>query len=147
MPARIVFQSVLREELHLRASAAEPLIGQLLAGVYQTPRRTQTRPVRRHCTCNKPAARRKVASTSCNHVPPRGQPPMNLVSCCVMDLETTNLSADFGVVLCGVVKPAHGKPRVRGRQGRQAVLKEPGAEERQVELVAVVDDPDVVQVQ
>jgi len=37
---------------------------------------------------------------------------MNQVSCCVMDLETTNLSADFGVVLCGVVKPAHGKPRV-----------------------------------
>jgi len=31
---------------------------------------------------------------------------MNQVSCSVMDLETTNLSADFGVVLCGVVKPA-----------------------------------------
>lgn len=34
------------------------------------------------------------------------------VSCCCFDLETTNLSADFGVVLCGVVKPAHGDPKV-----------------------------------
>lgn len=34
------------------------------------------------------------------------------VSCCCFDLETTNLSADFGVVLCGVVKPGHGKPIV-----------------------------------
>jgi uncharacterized protein YprB with RNaseH-like and TPR domain len=34
------------------------------------------------------------------------------VSCCCFDLETTNLCADFGVVLCGVVKPAHGKPLV-----------------------------------
>lgn len=37
---------------------------------------------------------------------------MDQVSCCCFDLETTNLAADFGVVLCGVVKPAHGKPRV-----------------------------------
>ncbi len=36
----------------------------------------------------------------------------NQVSCCVFDLETTNLSADFGVILCGVVKPAHGRPRI-----------------------------------
>ncbi len=36
----------------------------------------------------------------------------NQVSCCVFDLETTNLSADFGVILCGVVKPAHGRARV-----------------------------------
>lgn len=34
------------------------------------------------------------------------------VSCCCFDLETTNLSADFGVVLCGVVKPAQGKPKI-----------------------------------
>jgi uncharacterized protein YprB with RNaseH-like and TPR domain len=37
---------------------------------------------------------------------------MNQVSCCCFDLETTNLSADFGVVLCGVVKPAHGRPKI-----------------------------------
>ena len=37
---------------------------------------------------------------------------MNQVSCCVFDLETTNLSADFGVILCGVVKPANGRPKV-----------------------------------
>lgn len=35
---------------------------------------------------------------------------MDQVSCCVFDLETTNLSADFGVILCGVVKPAHADP-------------------------------------
>src|SRR4051794_11393631 len=29
-----------------------------------------------------------------------------------MDFETTNLSAAFGVILCGVVKPAYGKPRI-----------------------------------
>jgi uncharacterized protein YprB with RNaseH-like and TPR domain len=37
---------------------------------------------------------------------------MNQVTCCVFDLETTNLSADFGVILCGVVKPANGRPKV-----------------------------------
>src|SRR3954453_22357711 len=37
---------------------------------------------------------------------------MNQVNSCVMDLETTNLSADFGVILCGVVKPTYGKPRI-----------------------------------
>lgn len=37
---------------------------------------------------------------------------MNQVSCCCFDLETSNLSADFGIVLCAVVKPAHGKPRI-----------------------------------
>ena len=36
----------------------------------------------------------------------------NQISCCCFDLETTNLSADFGVVLCGVVKPANGRPRI-----------------------------------
>jgi uncharacterized protein YprB with RNaseH-like and TPR domain len=35
---------------------------------------------------------------------------MNQISCCCFDLETTNLSADFGVVLCAVVKPAGAKP-------------------------------------
>jgi uncharacterized protein YprB with RNaseH-like and TPR domain len=34
------------------------------------------------------------------------------VSCCCFDLETTNLSADFGVILCGVVKPAHAEARI-----------------------------------
>lgn len=37
---------------------------------------------------------------------------MNQITCCAFDLETTNLSADFGVVLCGVVKPAEGRPKV-----------------------------------
>jgi DNA polymerase III epsilon subunit-like protein len=37
---------------------------------------------------------------------------MNQISCCVFDLETTNLNADFGVVLCGVVLPADGEPKV-----------------------------------
>jgi uncharacterized protein YprB with RNaseH-like and TPR domain len=37
---------------------------------------------------------------------------MNQISCCCFDLETSNLSADFGVILCGVVKPAHGRPKV-----------------------------------
>lgn len=31
------------------------------------------------------------------------------ITCCCFDLETTNLSADFGIVLCAVVKPAGGK--------------------------------------
>jgi uncharacterized protein YprB with RNaseH-like and TPR domain len=34
------------------------------------------------------------------------------ISCCVFDLETTSLNADFGIVLCGVVKPAGGKAKV-----------------------------------
>jgi len=34
------------------------------------------------------------------------------VTSCVIDLETTNLSADFGVILCGVLKPAGAKPKV-----------------------------------
>lgn len=39
------------------------------------------------------------------------------ISCCVFDLETSNLCADFGILLCGVVKGAHGKARVfRGDQ-------------------------------
>lgn len=34
------------------------------------------------------------------------------ITCCVFDLETSGLNADFGVVLCGVIKPAGGEPRV-----------------------------------
>lgn len=34
------------------------------------------------------------------------------IECCVFDLECTSLNADFGVVLCGVVKPAYRKPIV-----------------------------------
>jgi len=37
---------------------------------------------------------------------------MDQVTCCVMDIETTNLNADFGIILCGVIKPANGKPKV-----------------------------------
>lgn len=37
---------------------------------------------------------------------------MSQVSCCAFDLETSNLSADFGVILCGAVKPAHGRVKV-----------------------------------
>jgi uncharacterized protein YprB with RNaseH-like and TPR domain len=35
---------------------------------------------------------------------------MDQVSCCCFDLETTNLSADFGVILCGVVKGSQTEP-------------------------------------
>ena len=59
---------------------------------------------------------------------------MSQISCCCFDLETTNLSADFGVILCGVVKPANGKPRIfradhlnpnwsRNRSNDRAVVK------------------------
>lgn len=41
-----------------------------------------------------------------------GRAGVDQISCACFDLETTNLSADFGVVLCGVVLPAGGKPRV-----------------------------------
>jgi uncharacterized protein YprB with RNaseH-like and TPR domain len=34
------------------------------------------------------------------------------ISCVCFDLETTNLSADFGVVLCGVLKPSDSAPIV-----------------------------------
>jgi len=37
---------------------------------------------------------------------------MNQITCACFDLETTNLSADFGVILCGVIKPAEGDPIV-----------------------------------
>lgn len=36
---------------------------------------------------------------------------MAQVTCCVFDLETSHLNADFGVVLCGVVKPSDGQPK------------------------------------
>lgn len=35
---------------------------------------------------------------------------MNQLGCAIFDLECTSLNADFGVVLCGVVLPAGGKP-------------------------------------
>lgn len=34
------------------------------------------------------------------------------ITCCCFDLETTNLAADFGVILCGVVKGAGEKPAI-----------------------------------
>jgi uncharacterized protein YprB with RNaseH-like and TPR domain len=34
------------------------------------------------------------------------------ISCCVFDLETSGLNADFGVILCGVVKGAGDRPMV-----------------------------------
>jgi DNA polymerase III epsilon subunit-like protein len=34
------------------------------------------------------------------------------ITCCCFDLETTNLCADFGVILCGVVKPSTAEARV-----------------------------------
>lgn len=34
---------------------------------------------------------------------------MNQITCCCFDLETTNLSADFGIVLCGVIKGSSDK--------------------------------------
>ena len=37
---------------------------------------------------------------------------MSQITCAVFDLETTNLNADFGVVLCGVIKPAGGESKV-----------------------------------
>ncbi len=37
---------------------------------------------------------------------------MHQITCCVFDLETSNLNADFGVILCGVVKGDGGKPKV-----------------------------------
>ena len=37
---------------------------------------------------------------------------LNQISCCCFDLETTSLNADFGVILCGVIKPAQGKAKV-----------------------------------
>lgn len=37
---------------------------------------------------------------------------MHQIQSCVLDLETTNLSADFGVILCGVIKPDGGNPIV-----------------------------------
>lgn len=37
---------------------------------------------------------------------------MSRISCCCFDLETSNLSADFGVLLCAVIKPANGAAKV-----------------------------------
>src|SRR5262249_49678530 len=34
------------------------------------------------------------------------------ISCCCFDIETTSLNADFGIVLCAVVKPSVGRPKV-----------------------------------
>jgi hypothetical protein len=34
------------------------------------------------------------------------------VSCCCFDLETSNLSADSGIILCGVVKTSGRRPRI-----------------------------------
>lgn len=35
-----------------------------------------------------------------------------MIQICTFDLETTSLNADFGVLLCAVVKPSHGKAKV-----------------------------------
>lgn len=46
---------------------------------------------------------------------------MKQISCAVLDIETTHLNADFGIVLCGVVKPAVGKAVViRGDKANPA---------------------------
>jgi DNA polymerase III epsilon subunit-like protein len=37
---------------------------------------------------------------------------MAQITCCVFDLETSHLNADFGVVLCGVIKPDGQQPKV-----------------------------------
>jgi uncharacterized protein YprB with RNaseH-like and TPR domain len=34
------------------------------------------------------------------------------INACVFDLECSSLNADFGVVLCGVIKPAVGEPQI-----------------------------------
>ena len=42
--------------------------------------------------------------------PASGKPRLaEQISCCCFDLETTSLAADFGIVLCAVIKPAGGK--------------------------------------
>lgn len=41
---------------------------------------------------------------------PRQQQEMSQITCCAFDLETTHLNADFGVLLCAVIKPAYGEP-------------------------------------
>lgn len=35
-----------------------------------------------------------------------------MISSCSFDLECSSLDGDFGVILCGVIKPAGGKPKV-----------------------------------
>jgi uncharacterized protein YprB with RNaseH-like and TPR domain len=37
---------------------------------------------------------------------------MRQISCCCFDLECTNLNADYGVLLCAVIKPAGGRARI-----------------------------------
>jgi hypothetical protein len=37
---------------------------------------------------------------------------MDQVTCCCFDLESSSLNADFGIVLCGVVKAAGKKPKI-----------------------------------
>lgn len=57
-----------------------------------------------------------------------------MINICTFDLETTSLDADFGVLLCAVIKPHHGKPVVlradklnprwdKGRSNDKAVVQ------------------------
>lgn len=69
---------------------------------------------------------------------------MNQVSCCVMDLETTNLSADFGVLLCAAIKPAGRNVRIF-RADVYPAWKKRRSDDREVlaDIVAELDRFDI----
>jgi uncharacterized protein YprB with RNaseH-like and TPR domain len=48
---------------------------------------------------------------------PRRKPEKAMIEACSFDIECTSLNADFGIVLCAVIKPSGGAPKVfRGDQ-------------------------------
>jgi uncharacterized protein YprB with RNaseH-like and TPR domain len=66
---------------------------------------------------------------------------MDQVSCACFDLETTNLSADFGVVLCGVVKPAHAEAIIFRADRLNRNWRQRRSDDRAV-IRAIVDELD-----
>lgn len=69
---------------------------------------------------------------------------MNQISCCCFDLETTNLSADFGIVLCAVIKPAGGEPIVLRGDSYPAWSKKRSDDSKLLkDVVAALDEFDI----
>lgn len=68
---------------------------------------------------------------------------MGIKSCC-FDLETTNLNADFGRVLCAVIKPQSGKPIVfRGDECSDWENNRADDSELVSEIVSCLSDYDI----
>jgi uncharacterized protein YprB with RNaseH-like and TPR domain len=79
---------------------------------------------------------------------PRRKPDKPMIEACSFDLECTSLNADFGIILCGVIKPSGEPPKIfrldqlsknwdKKRSDDSAVVKAIAAELAKYDLVAI----------